>query len=521
MADAQTQDTQSSPDIASLTGGASKSTIADLVGAQKQKSAADLAITSKADKQMDTDQTRVDAAYKAEGVAASEQLKPWDADKEHKRFEHDPIEGFGSVGGLFAMVASAFTKAPMENAINGMAGAINSIKAGDEASYERAHKSWQENTKLALERFKTQHELYQDAMGLMDHNAAAANAKLHNAAVRFGDSQTLMLAEHGMVKELFELQESRARAASQMQDMMERTTEKTLRDKAYQAGLHDIPDTGNPSVDAAHKLALYTRTHGLQKETPQQALMGQFFLENPKATAEEAASFADKHGIIRQYGGGNAANSALIPGRADQAMVNKRKEELLKEDPSLSETEAYTIAKREIKVESTAPSGNRIDDLRSKNNQVSHIIEGSEKNLDFLRQFKGGAGLMGKLMRGEEITSNIVGAGTQSERVEFRRRVHELQEMVPRIITDSNGRPLKSAQDKVDDFVAGLNAGDTGPNTIRAYEELIKEMEKRGVEYRGRIEGGYQEGERSSGTAPGAEAKKPAADWLKAYPEKR
>ena len=41
------------------------------------------------------------------------------------------------------------------------------------------------------------------------------------------------------------------------------------------------------------------------------------------------------------------------------------------------------------------------------------------------------------------------------DRVQFRRRVHELQEMVPRIITDSNGRPLKSAQDKVDDFVAG------------------------------------------------------------------
>jgi len=107
--------------------------------------------------------------------------------------------------------------------------------------------------------------------------------------------------------------------------------------------------------------------------------------------------------------------------------------------------------------------------------------------------------------------------------VEFRRRVHELQEMVPRIIVDANGRPLKSAQDKVDDFVAGLNAGDTGPNTIRAYEELIAEMRKRQQDYRGRLEGGYRPDQKSSGAKAGTSD--PAAtgntDWLSAYPEKR
>ena len=497
-----------------------KSAISDLVGIQKAHIGEDFAITRKADAQLSHDQARVERAYAAEGIGHDE-LKPWDADKEHKKWETNPIEGFGSMGGLFAMVASAFTKAPMENAINGMAGAINSIKEGNEAAYTRAHESWKENTKLALDRWKTQHELYQDALGLLDHNAAVANAKLHNAAVRFGDSQTLMLAEHGMVKELFELQEARAKAAEQMQTSLDTITEKKLRDQAFQAGLKDLPQTGNGPLDAAHKLALFTRTHGLQKETPQQALMGQFFLEHPQATAEEAATFADKHGIIRQYGGIGGANSALIPGRADQVMINKRKERLMQEDPSLSEDEAYTIAKRDIKVESTVPSGNRIDDLRSKIDQTDNIISGSQKNLDFLHQFKGGAGLMGKIMRGEEIASNIAGAGTQSERVEFRRRVHELQEMVPRIITDSNGRPLKTAQDKVDDFVAGLNAGDTGPNTIRAYEELIAEMRKRQKDYRGRIEGGYDPGSKSSGASEGTTQQDTGnADWLKAYPEK-
>ena len=187
------KDSPAIADLAPPAGGSSS--IADLTRMQRARTQEDFGITRQADARAEADRARMEQAYKAEGVAASEQLKPWDANKEHKKFEEDPIEGFGSVGGLFAMVASAFTKAPMENAINGMAGAINSIKEGNEAAYTRAHESWKDNTKLALERFKTQHELYQDAMSLMDHDNTAAMAKLQNAAVRFGDSQTLMLAE--------------------------------------------------------------------------------------------------------------------------------------------------------------------------------------------------------------------------------------------------------------------------------------------------------------------------------------
>ena len=179
-------------------------------------------------------------------------------------------------------------------------------------------------------------------------------------------------------------------------------------------------------------------------------------------------------------------------------------EEELKKNPGMSRVEAIEKVGRAA----AHPTGNRLDDLSSKIDQTDNIIRGSEKQLDFLHTFKGGAGLMGKIMRGDEIASNIVGAGTQTERVEFRRRVHELQEMVPRIITDSNGRPLKSAQDKVDDFVAGLNAGDTGPNTIRAYEELIAEMQKRQADYRARRSGGFSPDAASSGAgAPAAPAK--------------
>lgn len=604
MAEVQQEtSSQPTPDIASLTGAGDRTAISDLVTMQKARTAEDFSITRAADTQLSKDQARSEAAYKAEGIGHDE-LKPWDADKEHRKFEHDPIEGFGSVGGLFAMVASAFTKAPMDNAINGMAGALNSIKAGDEAAYERAYGSWKDNTKLALDRHKIQHDLYGDALSLMSANQGAAQAKLHNAAVRFGDSQMLTLAEHGMVKELFELQESRARAASQMQDLADKTDLRQFQRQAVKATLNGMEKTGDPMVDAIQLTAAIQRIYDPSKTqgTAEQAAVADFVLKhrNDPDFADKLADLHQKfstrqsdpkvqayndqvsawqvahpgedmpedvqHRILEQTGnlgrplGGVSTSNSIsepklvakeIQRRADvkiaegkepavafdEAMkevkasqkgeaksTQARKTEAIKEIQKKHADEGKPISIADAEAEynrtvSTA-SGNRRDDLRGKIDQTDNIITGSQKNLDFLRQYKGGAGLMGKIMRGEEIASNIVGAGTQSDRVEFRRRVHELQEMVPRIITDSNGRPLKAAQDKVDDFVAGLNAGDTGPNTIRAYEELISEMQKRKKDYRGRLEGGYDPAAASSGAKPGAEGKKLDADWLNAYPVK-
>ena len=327
--------------------------------------------------------------------------------------------------------------------------------------------------------------------------------------------------------------------------------------QVYDLLAKDIPKGLPPAIEAGRKLAAWNKAHGIKEDTPtpEQAVAGRIINENPKATGEELSTLFRDAGVqvgrqperdriiservyyeeqaIRDREGREptAAESAKIRETASATMgragagaggvptMGKEQaqavEETLKNNPGMSRTEAIEKVKRAA----STPSGNRLDDLSSKIDQTDNIITGSEKQLDFLRTFKGGAGLMGKIMRGDEIASNIVGAGTQTERVEFRRRVHELQEMVPRIITDSNGRPLKSVQDKVDDFVAGLNAGDTGPNTIRAYEELIAEMQKRQADYRARRSGGFSPDAASSGAgAPAATATEKSgkdAPWLK------
>jgi len=89
----------------------------------------------------------------------------------------------------------------MENAINGMAGAINSIKEGNEKGYERAYDAFKTNVKLADQRLRPSTSF------IVMHCRWAAlirlpRRKMRNAATRFGDSQMLMLAEHGMIKEV-------------------------------------------------------------------------------------------------------------------------------------------------------------------------------------------------------------------------------------------------------------------------------------------------------------------------------
>ena len=349
MVDSQTQQPGSSPPVVSMVPDDSGSPFdpakyKGIVDLQKQRAKDESTLIDKTSAESDRMMHNAEYFFRQEGIGPDNAPKPWDADKEHRKFETNPIEGLGSVGGLFAVIASNFTKAPMANAINGMAGAINSLKEGNEDAYKRAYESYKENTKLALERQKIQHEQYQDALELMKTNMAAGAAKFKMLTAKFDDQQAAMVSEMYGPKEVYEIMEARQKAAEQMAQYNDSTTERTLRDTAYKAAAEGLPKTGNPQVDAAHKLALFTRTHSAVKETPQQALMGQYFLEHPEATAEEAAEFADKHGIIRQYG---SNSGPLTEPKLVAQEVKRRADEMI--EGGMDPAEAFDKAMKGVK----------------------------------------------------------------------------------------------------------------------------------------------------------------------------
>jgi len=647
MADAATADPP--PAIADLAGGDDKSMaglVSSLAQIDRRKLKKDTEITAESDAQQAKDKVQRDQAFALEGVAASELPKPWDADKEHKKWESNPIEGFGSMGGLFAMVASAFTKAPMENAINGMAGAINAIKDGNEANYQRAFDAFKTNVKLADQRFKMQHEVYTDALQLSSVDMAASDAKLRNAAVRFGDQHALTLIEHGMSKEIYELITARANANEQMVKSAEAIDLHTVQKAAVDAIKKNPPMTGDPVQDKMQLAAQVQRVYdgGGKYGTAEQEAVGryvqahlkdppdkfvdglidihqQFSVKAPNIqgyqdarqaamdanggtiSADEDAALLAKFGLTATRAGGAGGRStennvvaeeikrrtaeyvasgmsqaeafdkatrevktaerkpdqpksvtennviaAEIQKRAadyiaggmdphaafDKALqeikaasakpgstgglpknssqlkiaeMQEIKDAAAKEGRTLSTSEAedkWAEHQAKIKMETATITGNKADDLLRKRDLATEMIADSNKNIDFLQTHKWPAGVLGKVMRGEELVGNIAGT-TDTERKDFYRRVHEMSMIAPQLLADQTGRPLKAMQDEVRSVVAGLEAGDTGPNTISAYRSLIERLEKRQADWNTRLTKSPAENAREGG-APSAPA---------------
>ena len=496
----------------------------------------------------------------AASVRTADTLKAWDADYESAKRKTDPVVAFGSFGSVFGILASAFTHAPMENALNASAAAMNAIHANDDKAYDRAYKAWQDNEALAVKRANLQHAAYQDAISLMQTNAEMGANKLKLEFIKFGDHKNLLLHEAGMDEDVFKniaafykartgLEESfagRLRSSQQMSEAMAdprfklppgdpkrgemirelelRWTQSKNADEEFNRQ-YLLEHTGDFSSEN------YARAYGAFKagqrsglSVADQEIFDSWKEKNPDATPEQEAAFRATLGGGTRARSTGAGNTTLTEKRQIAAQVATELGEWKQANPKATAAEIgqkQDALFRQHTAASGAPTSNRVDDIRGKIDQTDNILRLADKNVAFLEKFKGGAGLMGKIMRGEEILGNIVGAGTQSERVQFRRNVLELQEIVPRILTDSNGRPLASAQAKVDGVVAGLAAGDTGPNTLRAYRELIADIKKRQQDYRGRIEGGYDPGKPSSGAGRGGTSTQEPAPDAKLRPWER
>lgn len=452
----------------------------DLANIQREKVAASDKVYGEIDAAQSRLMPRIEQLSKDAGVEA-EKMKPWDADAESAKRRTDPIEAFGSLASVAGILASAFTHAPMENALNASAAAMNAIRAGDEKSYDRAQKAWQDNQKMYMDRHKIQHDAYQDAVSLLNVNMSAANTKLQVLAARFGDKQVQTLLEAGMSKEVEEVLNARQRNALALEKEMPRIVEENAKiSRLFALGY----ETKNPT-----------------SEKSQKALV-QFEQEQADLKRRSSA-----------FGGGGAANLTTDRQRA-QDVANFRQK--LRAEENEDGTPKYTpeqIAKqaaeyeKSLKSASAAPSGNRVDELAGKINRVDYAESTIDKVEELLKKHKAITGLGGTVTRPMEAISNVFGSN-ETDRAQFRRYISELQEWAPRILTDSNGRPLSAEAGKVANIIAGLGIGDTTANTARAYAEL-RPLLKRIKEDLAKRRGGAPES-----SAPAAPTKAPS--WMDA-----
>ena len=522
-----------------------KEVTAKMADNQREKIAAEDKVIGNLDRTIDRSIPRIEQLSKDAGVEA-EKLKPWDADAEAAKRRTDPIEAFGSFGSVFGILASAFTHAPMENALNASAAAMQAIKAGDKESYDRAQKGWEDNLKMTLDRHKIQHDAYQDAVSLLNVNMSAAQTKLQVLAARFGDKQVQTLLDAGMNKEVEELFAARHKNAEALAENQVKVLEQNAIMGQYLSLGGDPKNPQSEKSQAAWAKVQQTRAEQKAAErayTPEQQAYAQFIKQNPNATPEERAEYIQtlrtrKKDLtpeqeattafieqnpeataeqIRDFvtelrnkskGGAGGGNQNLTIERQIAAEAARLKKE--KMDAGMPEGQAVKESMEEaskLRRTAAAPSGNKLDQMKSIYDRAGMMSETIDKLNGLMAKHKAIVGLGGTVTRPAEAISNLFGSN-ETDRAQARRYISELQEWGTRVLNESSGRPLSAEVSKLAAILPGLSMGDTTANTVRAYRELKPLIATIQAQMKKRMEGTW-----NPETSPGAGSATPGGSW--------
>lgn len=254
-----------------------KQLTSDLTKLYEQKSKTEAGMSAGEQRQIKQDRSQMERAYQQEGHTADD-LKPWNAEQEQRKYSHSPMEEFGSFGVMFAIAASAFTHTPATNALNAAAAYMNAVKQGDEDQYNKAFTAFKENSELAIKRADIERAQFEEANKLLDTDMTLWRAKTEAAAARFGNQKMLAFLRAGMDPEVIQAQEAQAKATQGMMEAREHIVEGKSRMDYIKAKMAMLP---KEQQNDPQKYMQFARDYDADKDasTPeQQAYRG--FVEN-------------------------------------------------------------------------------------------------------------------------------------------------------------------------------------------------------------------------------------------------
>lgn len=480
---------------------------------QRAKAATNAANADEVTRRLDQDRARMETAYKASATMPPELQQGWDAKAKSAEHYTDPVTAFGSVGSVFAMLASSFAGLPMEAGLNAGAAAINAIHAGDEKAYNREYEGWKSNVDLAIKRHDIQRQAYNDATNLMNSNLNAGRTKMELAATRFGDQKAQALLDAGMDKELFELFDSRNKAALATQNQwdkvqLEHEKVQDLRnDPRYQS-----TDPAQKSAAVAEWTQRWSPTGAQKMRYDAEAdYMAARKRENPDWTPSDMLQW--KKDFATAAEGETGAEGGMKANTPEKAFVAAKVKELqdregreptpeerldfkrqwtdsqTKKSASSGAQKAAAIqeifdkaaadgnpitmaeATKRYNLKVATPSGNRLDDIDKQIAMFDNGKSAIDRTLTMIDKHIGAVGAAGYATRLGERVGNIFGSN-ETDRSQVAHEIQYLQTIAPRLLNDASSRGLKAEADKVSAIIAGLNLGDTTANTKRALTEV-------------------------------------------------
>ncbi len=295
-----------------------------LADIERQRGKAEESQFGSLNRKMAADQAQMRKAFSAESASADTVPPAWNADKEQRERVRTPIEDFGSLGAVFGILASQFTKTPLTSAMNAAAAAMNATREHDEEGYKTAYQAWKDNTQLALKRFGMERELFTDANKLSDTDLQQWKVKQLQIAAQFDNKKAVAMLDAGMNGELIDLQSKQVEIADKIQKTMNDQETTDLRRSIFSAEVKnwdkEHPEA-NPYQRAKARLEILqgiaTGGRNIQED-----LLRQFRLDHPKATAQDEAQFLAQNPVGR---GAGAPTKEKEVARRLAAWVEERK----------------------------------------------------------------------------------------------------------------------------------------------------------------------------------------------------
>jgi hypothetical protein len=482
-----------------------------------------LDVDAQTEARMERDRARIEHQYEAEGVGPGE-FQKWDAGAESKKYQTDPIQAFGSLGSVFGMLASAFTRAPMENALNASAAAMNAVRAGDEEAYNRAHDAWKENTDLTFKRHQLEHERLGDALRLMDTDMAAGAAKARMVAAQFGMNKEMVLLNAGMMPELYEAMEKRADAINKTGQAVQEIQGRGFQFQVFKRdsemidkNIQDPTEKGRALLDAFNNAFFLHMKPG----DPRAQALGQFAAETIKGkgrlpTADEliAKNKEITEALTRPLVGPGGRPS--LQGEHAQTLEGI-KQDLRANHPDWTEGQIGKQAEKEFRESQAVMTGNRADDIvRLVNQQTLAMkeIDGLEK---MLAEHNAIAGVGGKVRRTGESVIEAFGGSADAAKM-FAGRLTRLRQIVSQIIDNktASGRGLSVTEQRVDAMAPGIEVGSGAAFAVDMLRDLQRVIREEQQFNTNRLPGGKQQ----APGAPGGKDEVPAWKRL-GVPDKR
>mgnify|MGYP006935489082 CR=1 FL=1 len=439
---------------------------------QRAKTASNAAAADETMRRLEVDRGRMEAAYKASAVMPEELKSGWDAKAKQAEHSTDAVTAFGSIGSVFAMLASSFAGLPMEHALNAGAAAINAVHAGDAKAYDKEFEAWKANTDLALKRHNIMRQSYNDATNLMNSNINAGRTKMELAAAKYGDQKAQALLDAGMDKELFQLFADRNKTALEMQSQWDKVQleHEKVQDLRSRPGYAD-PATRGAAVQEWSRDWAPGGRQTLRYDFVKDYIDTQK-RENPGYTAEDLARWG-KEAATAQEGETAATGGTPSSGKLKSAAIQEIVDNAKAEGKPVTIAEATAQYNRKV----ATPSGNRIDDIEKAIGMFDNGKASIDKTLAMIDKHWGSVGVAGYATRGGERLGNIFGSN-ETDRSQVAHEIKYLQTIAPRLLQDASSRGLKAEADKINSIIAGLNIGDTTANTKRALTEVRELWDK-------------------------------------------